>query len=133
MHVQFAPADEDIPLASIGNTRNIGDFVVAALQQPEKTLPGRYVSASIEDTSMRKLLDDWSEVTGKEAIYIQISMDAYDRLWPGWAVVEGTQFLYMNEYRNGAWPLKGVLTASDLGVDTTGMDGIQDTLRKMQL
>lgn len=82
---------------------------------------------------MRKLLDDWSEAAGKEANYIEISLETYDRLWPGWGVVEGEYLKYSEEFGERAWPLEGVLTAKDLGIDIGKMKGVLETLKGMSL
>ncbi|KAK4499320.1 hypothetical protein PRZ48_009833 [Zasmidium cellare] len=132
-YAQFAPVLGTTPITSIGDTTNIGPFVIAALQQPSKTLPGKYVSATIENTSMRKLLDDWSEASEKEAIYIEVSMETYDRLWPGWGLVEGEYLKFSAEFGERAWPMEGVLTGRDLGVEVGGMKGVLGTLRGMSL
>lgn len=136
MHIQLAPASADVPIHTIRNPRtNLGRFVLAALEQPEKTLPGRYVLAAVEQTTTGKLLEDWSKVTGNKAVYVQTSVDDYDRIWPGWGRAEGLMFQYYDEFGEEAWSAEGgvIIKARDLGIPIETMDGVKDTLREMQI
>ena len=135
MYVQLAPAHADTPIQSIGDPKtNIGKFVRAVLRRPEQTLPGRYVSVVSEQTSLRKLLKTWSDVLGKEATFVQVSPEDYNRLWPGWGNDMGPMFQYYDEYGIDAWNLEdGILTAQDLGVKPEELVSVEDCLRGILL
>jgi hypothetical protein len=55
------------------------------------------------------MLEDWAEATGNKAIYVQMWSDVHDH-WAG---------------------EDGLLTAKDLGVDTSGMKTVKDAYRMM--
>lgn len=105
------------------------------LQQPEKTLPGKYVNGVVEETTLGKLAQDWSAVNGKEVVYLETSLEAYEKLWPGWGEVEGANLRYFDEFRGKAWGLlqgEGeIVTAEDLGLDVEAMESVRDSARKM--
>ena len=134
-YAQLIPAPPDVPVWSIGDPEhNIGQFVLAALKQPHKTLPGRYVLGAVKRTTFGKLLSDWSETTGQAASYVQTSLDSYERLWPGWGTVEGVMFQYYDEYREKAWTTNDMLiTASDLNIPDDELVSDKEAIRKMQL
>jgi hypothetical protein len=47
---------------------------------------------------MGKLLEYWSEITGKETAYMQISLEEYGRLWPMWGIEVGRDLRYWDEF-----------------------------------
>lgn len=121
------------PVNTIGDTRaNVGKFVQAILQRREITLPGRYVSGVVETTTLGSLLESWSMVTGKEAVYIEVDMETYDALWPGWAAVEGANLQLFYQYGDKSWSTEGgLIGAEELGLDVRKMDRVEDAVRKM--
>jgi hypothetical protein len=86
------------------------------LKQPQKTLPGKFVVAYNEETTTGKLLQDWSEVTGKKAAYVQTSLEDFSEIWPGWGMEMGIMMKMWNEPRERSWPTEGVLNKGDLGL-----------------
>ena len=105
----------------------------ASLQQPDATLPGRVVSAVVEKTSTGKLLEDWSKVTGKPSVYLQVSKEDDNRLFPSWGDVEGPMFEINEEFGEKAWSSEDdtVLTARDLQLEGEPFVGVEECLRKM--
>lgn len=131
-HIQLGPIGPDVPIPSVGDPRtNIGPFVLAILQQPERTLNGRFVLAVTEQGSMNKFLAAWSQVTGKSSQFVQCAMEDYERLWPGWGKVEGDMLRFYNEFGGQvAGSEKEILMASDLDVDLTRSMGVVDSMRR---
>ena len=96
-----------------------------------------YVSAVVEKTTLGGLLETWSKVTGKKAVYVEVEMQTYDALWPGWAAVEGSNLQFFAQYGEKSWSLDdeqregGLIGAEELGLDVTKMEGVGDAVRKM--
>ncbi|KAB2580290.1 putative sugar transporter protein [Lasiodiplodia theobromae] len=58
----------------------VGLWVRQVLANPGKTL-GKYASVHTEVISFEKMARDWSEVTGKPAVFAEISVEGYEQLW----------------------------------------------------
>ena len=125
----MAPVPADVPLYTIGDAKeNIGKFALAALAQPEVSLPGRCIHAAVEETSNAKLLAAWSEATGRKATYVQTTLESYDALWPGWGMVEGLMYQFYDECRGLPWMSTGekMVMPADLGLDVKEMAGVRE-------
>ncbi|KAK9244292.1 hypothetical protein V1506DRAFT_578785 [Lipomyces tetrasporus] len=116
-HIWLQPAPPSTPVFTIGDhTINIGHFVHAIIQQPNLTLSGKYVFATTETTTMGKLLDHWSEITGKETEYLQISLEEYDRLWPMWGMEVGRDLRCWDEFGAESWGSEKWMGREELGL-----------------
>ncbi|KAH6715759.1 NmrA-like family protein-like protein [Leptodontidium sp. MPI-SDFR-AT-0119] len=73
------------------------------MSESELTLAGKFVLSSVETLTTGDLLKSWSEVTGKEAEYVQITLKEFDRLWPKWGLEMGETL--------------DLVTKEDLGLD----------------
>lgn len=119
-YLQVSPVPSDVPVLAIGNpTINIGIFALAVLKNPKVTLPGRFVLGSNEETTTGKLLQDWSEVTGKPAQYVQTSsLEQYAEIFPaGWGYEMGEMMVMWNELREKSWSgEEPLVTIDELGL-----------------
>jgi len=99
------------------------------------TKGGRYVSAVIAKTSFGGVLEDWSKATGKPSAYLQVSSEAYERLWGAFGAVEGANLRYFEEYGKLSWDISGetVLTARDLGLSEKNFVGVKAFVKSGQL
>jgi hypothetical protein len=50
-------------------------FALAIVKQQQLTLPGKFVLASIADTTPVKLLKDFCAITGIKSEYVQVSLE----------------------------------------------------------
>ena len=62
---------------------NVGLYVSAILANPSVSLPSKYALVVTENISVADTLKVWSEVTGKEAEYVEVSAEKFDALFPG--------------------------------------------------
>ena len=134
-YILTSPVGPDTPINTIGDVKaNLGKFIRATLERPDLTLPGHVVSAVIGPTSTGGLLKDWSKATGKSAIYLQVSAEAYEQLWGGFGVVEGANLRYFEEYGEGSWGSSEdiILTAQDLGLGEENFVGVEEFVRSAQ-
>ncbi|KAI7369229.1 hypothetical protein KC354_g2092 [Hortaea werneckii] len=77
--IQPSPADACLPIC--GDVKvNLGTYVRAALDHPEKSL-GKYVNVRTDRMTFTEILKLWSSATGKHAQYIPVSIDAFESLW----------------------------------------------------
>jgi len=95
---------------------NVGHFVHAIVKRPNLTLNGQYVFATTETTTLGKLLEYWSEITGKEAEYVQISLDEYNRLWPQWGLEVGQDLKCWAEFGAETWGSENWIGKEELGL-----------------
>ena len=133
-YVQLAPARADTPVYSIGDpSANIGVFVHAILTHPQKTLGGKFVWAYTDVTTMGQMLNDWSEVTGKKARYLQVtSLKEYNDVWPMWGHNVGSMLEAWNEAREKSWSGEEViLTKGDLGLEGSKFVGVKEAFGNM--
>ncbi|GME52724.1 hypothetical protein VE03_03405 [Neofusicoccum parvum] len=85
------------PSAKIPSTGDIsvtpGIWVRQILANPQKSL-GKYAGVATEVSTYEKMLQDWSEVTGKPAIFVEVSPETFEKLWgiPGREIAQQFQF-----------------------------------------
>ncbi|OJD31706.1 uncharacterized protein BKCO1_4500091 [Diplodia corticola] len=68
-----------IPVTGHGSV-TVGVWARQVLANPEKTL-GKYVSVHTEVISFEQMVQAWSEVTGKPAVFAEITPEGYEQLW----------------------------------------------------
>lgn len=133
VYVQFlnVPKSTLVPLAGDVKT-NAGLFVKAILQQPEKTLGGKYVSGLVEQWTFEKVLSTF--VSGKqvEPLSLQVSNEDYRNLYGIWGEVMGVSHDLL-KYTDGKSfdVVGGQLTKDDLGVQ--GLVSTADAFAAMSL
>ncbi|KAE9373352.1 putative NmrA-like family domain-containing protein 1 [Stipitochalara longipes BDJ] len=116
-HIWLQPVPASTPAFTIGDhAANVGHFVHAIIQQPNLTLNGQYVFATTETTTLGRLLEYWSEATGKEAEYVQISLEEYDRLWPKWGLEVGQDLKCWAEFGAESWGSEKWIGREELGL-----------------
>ncbi|PNY27047.1 NmrA-like family domain-containing protein 1 [Tolypocladium capitatum] len=132
-YVQLSTASPTTPILSIGSPLgNIGAFALAILRQPRKTLPGRFVCAYVEETTAGKMLQDWGQVTGKRAVYVQTSLDDFSNVWPMWGLEMGVMMKMWDELRERIWTGEdGILTKDDLGLSAEGLVDAKGAMAEM--
>ncbi|KAM0311558.1 hypothetical protein ACHAO8_007061 [Botrytis cinerea] len=130
-HVQLLPVAEDTPITTLGATSiNAGIYVLAILQQPQLTLPGRTVLAETETRTARDVLKLWSEVSGIPAEYVSISLDHYDALWPKWGREVGLMLQFWDYARENSWISEdAVIKKEDLGI--AGLVGMKEAFSEI--
>lgn len=111
---------------------NPGVLVRQILARPEVT-KGRYASVWSETISLQELLSIWSTVTGKEAVYVEVSPDTYAAMWGagGQELVEMYKFCEAvddwAEHRG-----TDLLSAEDLGIEKGELVGMQEALESLK-
>lgn len=134
--MQLSPVAPDVPIRAIGNPIvNIGIFALAVLKKPEVTLPGRFVLAANEESTTGKLLQDWTDATGKPAHYVKTSSLAdYADIFPGgWGYEMGEMMVMWEELRERSWSgEEPLVTIDDLGLSgNTELTTVKDSYKAM--
>lgn len=131
-YLQIGPAPSSTPILSIGDARsNVGVFTNAILSQPALTYK-RYVLASVEESTVGKLFEDWGKKLERQTAYVQVnSVDEYDNVWPAWGREMGVMMAFWGEERNNSWSGQDALTRKDLGLESTKFVGIEEAYGKI--
>lgn len=122
-YIQLNGYPADTLLRPIGDAkRNIGVFIRAIIEQPHKTLPGKYVLAHTENITSGEMLQLWAEAQGKEAEYIQLEPSDFNKIWPGWAEEIGIMMQFFRWAKTARLQNEGLITREDLGISSELVD-----------
>jgi hypothetical protein len=132
LYVQLVGTSPSTLLPMLGDeTKNPGVFVKAILDQPQKTLPGKYVAGFVENWTMDENVSAFGSAHGVQARCLQIQKDAYAELYPGWGDLMNKSFAFL-EYMGGkSFAGEGVVTKEDLNIQ--GLSGPAETYASIQL
>ncbi|CBF87461.1 hypothetical protein AN9354.2 [Aspergillus nidulans FGSC A4] len=133
-YVTFLGVDPATKVPLLGDEKvNSGLFVKAILDQPEKTLSGKTVSAVLEQRSIGDVVEAFGKAKGVQARCVKIDREVYRVLWPVWGDVLDISHAYLEDAGGKAFSAKDeeVLTKEDLGVD--GLAGIEEAFEKVPL
>ncbi|CAM1510753.1 Fc.00g082660.m01.CDS01 [Cosmosporella sp. VM-42] len=119
-YIQLLATPSSVQLTLIGDARtNVGLFVRAILDQPQRTLPGRFVLGSTDTMTAGELLSLWASIHGKEAEYVQVDKRTYYNMWPMWAEAMDAAHMYWHLVKEKSYSGDDedvILTGQDLGV-----------------
>jgi len=139
-YVQLHPVAPDTPIDMLGaTTPNLGIFVIAVFEQPQLTLPSdknprsKFVNASMEKTTVEKMLQLWTKATDKEAVYVQIGAEQMERIWGTWGRKLDLMLGCFDRYREKAMTVRDgkVLGMEELGVGE-GLVNTEEVVRIMR-
>ncbi|KAL3440529.1 hypothetical protein BJX65DRAFT_27011 [Aspergillus insuetus] len=106
-YIQTLPAPPDTPISSLSNARhNVGVFVRGLIKN--RPAGGSYVFGNVEDTTLQEYLATWGKATGISAAegsteVVQISLDKYKALWPGYGDLMGEMIAFWGDLRERSW------------------------------
>ncbi|KAK7413261.1 hypothetical protein QQX98_007849 [Neonectria punicea] len=117
-YVQLLATPSSVPFTLIGDARtNVGLFARAILDQPQKTLPAKFVLGATDTMTAGDLLSLWASVKGKEAQYVMVDKKTYYSLWPGWAELMDEAHMYWDLVQERSYSGEdSLLTKDDLGI-----------------
>lgn len=82
-YVQLISVPPSVPIPLLGDAQtNVGKFVRAILEQPEKTLPGRIVAGVDQVQTFHGLMEMYGAAQGITARSVQVPKEDYRQLWP---------------------------------------------------
>ncbi|KAF2229337.1 NAD(P)-binding protein [Viridothelium virens] len=131
---QPTPSTALLPLTGNGS-HNVGVFVRAIISHPEKTR-GKYMNVKTEVLTFQQILNIWSEVSGKEAVYAELGVEEYEKLW-GPAGTEMAMQYKFGQVAKGDWEVlmreKGVLVQpEEVGIRKGDLLDLRQTLEGMK-
>ncbi len=117
-YIQILPTPPSVPVKTIGDARkNVGVFVKAILSNPDKTLPGKFVLAYVEETTAGAMLQTWGKAQDKQIQYVQVDEKTFNAIWPKWAEELGIMMQFWEDAGDMSWTgEEGILTKEDLGI-----------------
>ncbi|KAK5120686.1 hypothetical protein LTR85_006044 [Meristemomyces frigidus] len=129
--LQATPASVPWELAGDASV-NVGLFVKAILDQPQKTLPGKFVLAASETMTAGEVVEAWAAAQGKKGLLLQVTKETYYKLWSVGAETMDLSHSYieLTRERSFAGEDEAVLTKEDLGVE--GLVSTAALFAKMQ-
>ncbi|CAH0048105.1 unnamed protein product [Clonostachys solani] len=134
LYVQLVGASPSTLLPLMGDERtNVGLFVKAILDQPQKTLPGKIVRGLVEQMSIGELVATFAQVHKIRAHVLQISEEDYAKVYPIWGELLNINHGYMNQMGSRAFtsPEEQVVTKDDLGIK--GLVGTAEAFAAIKL
>ncbi|KAK2742361.1 hypothetical protein FQN55_007895 [Onygenales sp. PD_40] len=130
----LASSPSSVRVQMLGDERtNIGLFVNSILEQPEMTLPGRYVLGAVEDMSLAEIVSAFAAAKSLGVVQqVQVTREVYIKLWPLWADLMDDTHSYLELMADKSFSgEEGILTAKDLGVE--GLVGSAEAFKALKL
>lgn len=133
-YICLQPVKPTTATYSAGDMKNIGTFVSAILAKPDLTTPARYVMVETGSVTNEEALKLLTASTGKEATFVQTSMDDYVALFGSWGKLLGGMLKFWEECGRFAWLKHGLspLTRADLGIDPGRLISVEESLKAMK-
>jgi hypothetical protein len=110
-------------------TINPGVWVRQALATGPASF-GKYANVALERWSFQQMMDKWSEITGKRGTIIQVSGEAWTKLWG----TAGTELAWQFKYGEmcDPWEVTGdFISAEKLGIDPSEVVGFEGTIKTL--
>ncbi|KAH6684934.1 hypothetical protein F5X68DRAFT_171374 [Plectosphaerella plurivora] len=131
-YVQVIPSHPDAKILLSGDmTVTPGIWTRQVLAKGASTF-GRYSNVALEKWAWKDITRVWGEVTGKRAVYVPCSAEAYTELWGVTGNELALQFQFGERY--DIWEEKeGFLKAEeDLGIDPKEVPGFKATIEGLK-
>ncbi|KAK7968851.1 hypothetical protein PG988_007924 [Apiospora saccharicola] len=119
-HIQLLGVSPSTIIPSAGDEKtNVGLFVRATLDHPEKTLPAKTVAGVVEQATYGEVAQAYGAAQGIQVRCVQIPKDDYRGLWPVWGELMDVTNSYFEVMGGKAFDTADdvVLTMEDLKVD----------------
>jgi hypothetical protein len=120
-----------VPIKLVGDGAvNVGLFVKSILEQPQKTLPGKFVLAATDDMTAGELAAAWAHLQGKKSVYLEVEKETYYNMWPIWGEEMDISHMYWELMKDQSFSGESCLTKDDLGL--TGLVDTKAAFAKLQ-
>lgn len=112
----------------------VGVWVRQVLANPQKSI-GKYATVATEVLTFEQMLAAWSEVTGKPAVFVETSVEEYERIWgiPGREIAMQLKFgEQIDDWYEAYRGKGGVLTQEELGIKPEEVSGFKYALEQVK-
>lgn len=93
---------------------------------------GKTANVALELWSFRQMLEAWSEVTGKKAVYVECSIEAYTELWGETGLELALQLKFGEEIGNPWEETETHVSAQELGIDASEVVGFKGAIESLK-
>lgn len=105
---------------------NPGIWVRQSLASAPKSF-GRYANVALEKWTFKRMMDVWSEITGKKGHVVQCKLEDWARVWGPAGSELASQFQFGE--RCDPWAETNEhISPEELGIDTSEVVGFQGTI-----
>ncbi|KAI9657660.1 MAG: hypothetical protein M1821_002836 [Bathelium mastoideum] len=131
---QPTPSDALLPVTG-DVAHNVGTFVHAILSHPEKTR-AKYLNVKTDVLTFQQILNVWSEVSGKEAVYVEVGPKEFQKLWGPFGAEMASQYRF-GEVAQGDWEVlvrgQGLLVQpEEIGIQRGDLMDLKQTFGRMK-
>jgi hypothetical protein len=111
-------------------TVNPGIWVRQVLATGEKAY-GKYANVALEKWTFQQMMDVWSEITGKQGVYMETTIDAWTKLWGPAGNELGLQFKF-GEMCDPWEETEEFISPEELGIDKNEVVGFRGTIEGLK-
>ena len=111
---------------------NVGLYASAILANPSVSLPAKYTLVVTENITVADTLKVWSEVTGKEAEYVEVSAQKFDDLFPTMGGELAAQLKWGETVQDWGALSGAMVSGKDLGVQEKELVGLKGCLEGLK-
>ncbi|AEO60047.1 hypothetical protein MYCTH_2308852 [Thermothelomyces thermophilus ATCC 42464] len=127
-YVQLLATDPEAKILLAGDMSiNPGIWVRQALATGAPAF-GRYANVALERWSFRQMMDKWSEITGKRGVVVQVTEEAWTRLWGP----AGTELAWQFKFGElcDPWAVRDdFISPEELGIGPDEVVGFEGTIK----
>ncbi|KAI1073533.1 NAD(P)-binding protein [Whalleya microplaca] len=130
-YVQFMPTKPTAKTLVSGDMSvNPGIWVRQAIAHAPATY-GKYANVALEKLTFQEMIEQWSEVTGKEALFLECTAESYTKLWGPLGQELSLQFRF-GELCDPWEETEEYVSAKDLGIDPDEVVGFKGTIEGLK-
>jgi hypothetical protein len=92
---------------------------------------GKYANVALEKWTFQQMLDVWSEIKGKKAVFVETTIDAWTKLWGPAGNELGLQFKF-GEMCDPWEVTEDFISPEELGIDPEEVVGFRGTIEGLK-
>jgi hypothetical protein len=129
-HLVLLPVPETTPFSLTGDQNvNIGVFVHGVLAH-RTMCSGKYVFVNHETITLAEYYARWGKLVGKQIQHVQIGMEDFCKLIPGYGLEMGVMLQFWSAYGERAFSGEEMVGAKELGIEGE-LVGLEDAWRSL--
>lgn len=130
--MQVLPTKADVKILVAGDVGvNLGIWARQVLASGSKVY-GKTANVALELWSFRQMLEGWSEVTGRKAVFVECSAETYTELWGEMGLELALQLQFGEEVEDAWKETETHVSAEELGIDADEVVGFKGAIEKLK-